>query len=98
MRKKLLYLSAYRGFKEADVLIGGFVSWYLQTSRTDEALLTLETYLAQDDTWLLEHMKTLTPHVPEDAIDQTCDQISALLELSHMWYTAKHQVSSNSCP
>ena len=86
MRKKLLYLSAYRGFKEADVLMGGFVSWYLQTSPTDEELLMLKTYLEQDDAWLLEQMKTLHPH----ATDQT-NPLSALLELSHTWYAATHE-------
>ena len=94
MRKKLLYLSAYRGFKEADVLMGGFVSWYLQTSRTDEELLMLKTYLEQDDAWLLEQMKTLPPHIPEDAINQTMDQISTLIEQSHTWYAAMHQTQS----
>lgn len=45
-RKKLLYRASYRGFKEADILIGAFARAHLPTmSQSDldefEALLTL---------------------------------------------------------
>ena len=90
-RKKLLYLSAYRGFKEADVLIGGFVAWYLQTSPTDEELLKVEIYLEQDDSWLLEQMKAQPPPIPEDAMDQ----VSTLVGLSHRWYTTVHKTQNH---
>ncbi len=45
-RKKLLYRASYRGFKEADLLIGGFARAHLGAMSDDdldefEALLTL---------------------------------------------------------
>ena len=47
-RKRLLYLATYRGFKEADLLIGGFAKAHL--GEMDESELDqLEALLKQND-------------------------------------------------
>ncbi|WP_428409300.1 succinate dehydrogenase assembly factor 2 [Hyphococcus sp.] len=47
-RKRLLYLATYRGFKEADLLIGGFVKAHV--AGMDEGELDqLEALLKQND-------------------------------------------------
>ena len=47
-RKRLLYLATYRGFKEADLLIGGFTKTHLGGMEKDE-LDQLEALLKQND-------------------------------------------------
>lgn len=47
-RKRLLYLATYRGFKEADLLIGGFVKAYV-ANMTERELDQLESLLKQND-------------------------------------------------
>ncbi|MAW82415.1 MAG: succinate dehydrogenase assembly factor 2 [Parvularcula sp.] len=47
-RKRLLYLATYRGFKEADLLIGGFVKAYVAEMMENE-LDQLEALLKQND-------------------------------------------------
>ena len=47
-RKRLLYLATYRGFKEADLLIGGFAKAHLASMEEGE-LDQLEALLKQND-------------------------------------------------
>ena len=47
-RKRLLYLATYRGFKEADLLIGGFAKTHLGGMEKDE-LDQLEALLKKND-------------------------------------------------
>ncbi len=47
-RKRLLYLATYRGFKEADLLIGGFAKARLPEMDEDE-LDQFEALLKQND-------------------------------------------------
>ncbi|MFC2953189.1 succinate dehydrogenase assembly factor 2 [Marinicaulis aureus] len=47
-RKRLLYLATYRGFKEADLLIGGFAKAHLGDMETGE-LDQLEALLKRND-------------------------------------------------
>ena len=47
-RKKLLYQASYRGFKEADLLIGGFARAHLP-SMSDQELDEFEALLKQSD-------------------------------------------------
>lgn len=47
-RKRLLYRSNYRGFKEADIILGGFAKQYIATL-SDEELLMFENLLAEKD-------------------------------------------------
>ncbi len=47
-RKRLLYLATYRGFKEADLLIGGFAKMHLQDMEVPE-LDQFEALLRQND-------------------------------------------------
>ena len=47
-RKKLLYRALYRGFKEADLLIGGFARTYIGTMDNSE-LDQFEMLLNQND-------------------------------------------------
>lgn len=47
-RKRLLYRSNYRGFKEADIILGGFAKQYIETF-SDEELRMFETLLAEKD-------------------------------------------------
>ncbi len=41
-RKKLLYKAQYRGFKEADLVLGLFVRKYIQTFLKEEVISLLE--------------------------------------------------------
>jgi len=47
-RKRLLYIATYRGFKEADLLIGGFAKAKIATMSVDE-LDQFEALLEQND-------------------------------------------------
>lgn len=47
-RKRLLYLATYRGFKEADLLIGGFAKAHL-ADMDEGALDQFEALLKQND-------------------------------------------------
>ena len=47
-RKRLLYRSNYRGFKEADIILGGFAKRYMETL-TDDELTMFENLLAEKD-------------------------------------------------
>ena len=47
-RKRLLYIATYRGFKEADLLIGGFAKKHIATMGTTE-LDQFEALLNQND-------------------------------------------------
>lgn len=47
-RKRLLYLATYRGFKEADLLIGGFAKAHL-SGMDETALDQFEALLIQND-------------------------------------------------
>ncbi|WDI31086.1 succinate dehydrogenase assembly factor 2 [Hyphococcus flavus] len=48
LRKRLLYLASYRGFKEADLLIGGFAKAHLPEMSENE-LAEFETLLQIND-------------------------------------------------
>lgn len=52
-RKKLLYRARYRGFKEADLLIGGFAEAHLDAF-DDSALDAFETLLEENDRLLYD--------------------------------------------
>lgn len=47
-RKRLIYRAHYRGFKEADILLGGFVAQYAGDMSSDE-LDELEVLFEQND-------------------------------------------------
>lgn len=47
-RKRLLYRSNYRGFKEADIILGGFAKRYIDTL-SDNELQMFEDLLAEKD-------------------------------------------------
>ncbi len=47
-KKKLLYRANYRGFKEADILLGGFLKENIETL-TDEELVQFENLLEARD-------------------------------------------------
>ncbi len=47
-RKRLLYRSNYRGFKEADILLGGFAKAHIETL-TDEEVVQFEDLLSAKD-------------------------------------------------
>lgn len=48
LRKKLLYRASYRGTKEMDILLGGFVSHYIDKFDEDE-LNSLNSFLNLED-------------------------------------------------
>jgi len=47
-RKRLLYRSNYRGFKEADIILGGFAKRYMATL-TEAELSMFEDLLSEKD-------------------------------------------------
>ena len=47
-RKRLVYRANYRGFKEADMILGGFAKAYMETL-TDEEVTQFETLLEAID-------------------------------------------------
>lgn len=47
-RKRLLYRSNYRGFKEADLMLGGFAKAHMDELSDDE-VLQLEALLEEND-------------------------------------------------
>ncbi|MEP3891787.1 MAG: succinate dehydrogenase assembly factor 2 [Hellea sp.] len=47
-RKRLVYRANYRGFKEADMILGGFAKAYMETL-TDEEVTQFETLLEAAD-------------------------------------------------
>jgi len=47
-KKRLVYRSNYRGFKEADLILGGFAKAYIDTM-TDEEILLFEDLLGAKD-------------------------------------------------
>lgn len=47
-RKRLLYRSNYRGFKEADILLGGFAKAHI-AEFSDEEVAQFEALLAEKD-------------------------------------------------
>lgn len=58
-RKRLLYIATYRGFKEADLLIGGFAKAHLHELSEDE--------LDQFDALLKENDRALYAWATDDA-------------------------------
>ena len=61
-RKRLIYRANYRGFKEADLLLGGFAKTYMD-SMTEEEVLQFEDLLTAKDhdiyDWITQ--RTLVP-------------------------------------
>jgi len=47
-RKRLVYRANYRGFKEADMILGGFAKAYIDTM-TDEEITMFENLLGAKD-------------------------------------------------
>lgn len=47
-KKRLVYRANYRGFKEADLLLGGFAKTYIE-SLSDEEILQFEALLTAKD-------------------------------------------------
>ncbi len=68
-RKKLLYRASYRGFKEADLLIGGFAKAHLH-EMTDAELDEFEALLTLNDRDLYAWAtgKKDPPHSVEGAV------------------------------
>lgn len=60
-RKRLLYMATHRGFKEADILLGGFATQALPTMGVDEmdefeALLSLSDHDIYG--WIIGNLET----------------------------------------
>lgn len=74
-RKRLLYLATYRGFKEADLLIGGFVKAHVGAMDAGE-LDQLEALLKQNDrelyAWATDKMEA-----PEALQGSVLDKLKA---------------------
>ena len=47
-RKRLIYRANYRGFKEADLLLGGFAKAYMETMTEDEIVQFEDLLTAKD--------------------------------------------------
>lgn len=47
-RKRLVYRANYRGFKEADIILGGFAKRYIE-SMTDDEVVMMEVLLTAKD-------------------------------------------------
>lgn len=47
-RKRLIYQANYRGFKEADLLLGGFAKTYMDSMNADEVLQFEDLLTAKD--------------------------------------------------
>jgi len=47
-RKRLLYRANYRGFKEADLILGGFAKAHIETMSDDEVAMFEELLTAKD--------------------------------------------------
>ena len=47
-RKRLIYQANYRGFKEADLLLGGFAKTYMDTMTADEVTQFEDLLTAKD--------------------------------------------------
>ncbi len=47
-RKRLVYRANYRGFKEADLILGGFAKAYIETLTEDEVTMFEELLTAKD--------------------------------------------------
>lgn len=47
-KKRLVYRSNYRGFREADLILGGFAKAYIETM-TDEEIIMFEDLLGAKD-------------------------------------------------
>lgn len=58
--KRIHYRSQYRGTKEADFLIGGFVTWALAQPLSDPKLQELDRILMWDDPLLLDHLRSVS--------------------------------------
>ena len=54
LKKKILYRSSYRGSKEMDILLGGFVRKYINELNFEQ-LLDLEKFLELDDEVILDY-------------------------------------------
>ncbi len=74
-RKRLLYLATYRGFKEADLLIGGFAKAKLATMSENE-LDQFELLLQQNDR-LLYAWATGGAEAPKELSGTVLEQLKA---------------------
>ena len=74
-RKRLLYLAAYRGFKEADLLIGGFARAHI-AAMTDDELDQFEALLHQNDRELYA-WATDNADAPEELAGSVLDKLKA---------------------
>lgn len=63
-RKRLLYRSTHRGMKEADVLLGGFVSAHIGTL-SDDQIDRLETLLDELDVDIMDWVIGKRPVPPQ---------------------------------
>lgn len=63
-RKRLLYRSNYRGFREADMILGGFAKAHIQTM-SDEEITQFEVLLNAKDHDIYDWITEKTP-VPSD--------------------------------
>jgi antitoxin CptB len=74
-RKRLLYLATYRGFKEADLLIGGFARAHL--GAMDEGQLDQFEALLQQNDRELYAWATGNTAAPEDLDGAVLQQLKA---------------------
>ena len=72
-RKKLLYRALYRGFKEADLLIGGFARAYIGNMDGKE-LDQFETLLNQND----RELYAWATRDAEPPVELNCDVLKQL--------------------
>lgn len=67
-RRRLLYRAAHRGFKEADLLLGGFAEKRLD-SLTETQVAAFETLLAEPDQDIYAWIMGRAPTPPEFETD-----------------------------
>lgn len=72
-KKRLLYRATHRGTKEADAIIGGFVTQSIETLTPDQ-LDSLEVILDQPDTDLMDWLRGRRP-IP---VDETWDVLTLI--------------------
>lgn len=56
-RKRLVYRANYRGFKEADMILGGFAKTYMDTLTDDEVIMFEDLLGAKDHdiyAWIMQ--------------------------------------------
>ena len=74
-RKRLLYLASYRGFKEADLLLGGFAKAHL-SEMTENELDQFENLANQNDRELYAWATSAAP-APQDVQGSVLDMLKS---------------------